>query len=362
MRIGIDARELCGKPTGVGRYLRGLLARWSAPAAAERHTFFLYAHETPTTLLSASFPLRLLPGSGGTLWEQTRLPIAARQDALDVFFAPAYSAPLMLSVPFVVTVHDLSFVAHPEWFRPREGARRRWLTRWSARHARVVLTVSDFSRGEIIARLGVTPSRVRTVRHGVTPPAAPGGQPPAREPMVLFVGSIFNRRRLPDLIRAFKDVAVRSSDARLEIVGDDRTYPPQDLASIIRSEGLEGRVSIRSYVSDDALADLYRRARAFAFLSEYEGFGLTPLEALASGVPVVTLDTPAARETCGDAARYVAPDDLTGISAALTTLMFDEDARSRLLARAPEAVAKYSWGDAARETLAAIESARTDSD
>jgi glycosyltransferase involved in cell wall biosynthesis len=355
MRIGIDARELCGKPTGVGRYLRGLLTCWSEPATAERHTFLLYAHETPTTFLPASFSLRLVPGSGGTWWEQCRLPIAANRDRPDVFFAPAYSAPLLLRVPFVVTVHDLSFVAHPEWFRPREGVRRRWLTRWSAHHARVVLTDSEFSRGEIIARLGVSPSRVRAVRLGITPPAAPANPPPCRDPTVLFVGSIFNRRRLPDLIRAFTQLAAESLDVRLDIVGDDRTYPRQDLTSIIAAEGLEGRVAIRSYVSDDALADLYRRASVFAFLSEYEGFGLTPLEALASGAPVVTLDTAVARETCGGAALYVSAGDLAGISGALRSAMYDEGVRARLLAHAAETVARYSWSDAARETLAAIE-------
>ena len=75
----------------------------------------------------------MLPGSGGTFWEQTTLFGAARQDGLDVFFAPAYTAPLRLEVPTVLLVHDLSFVTHPEWFRVREGLRRRLLTRWASR-------------------------------------------------------------------------------------------------------------------------------------------------------------------------------------------------------------------------------------
>ena len=357
MRIGIDARELCGRPTGVGRYLGELLGRWSAAGAADRHAFVLYAHRRPAAPLPPGFTVRQLPGAGGTCWEQLRLPAAVRGDALDVFFAPGYSAPLAQRVPIVLTVHDLSFVAHPEWFRPVEGARRRWLTRWSARRARLVLTDSEFSRGEIVTRLGVPEPRVRTVRPGVATPAASGAAPPPREPLVLFAGSIFNRRRVPDLIRAFGRLAVESAEARLEIAGDNRTYPRQDLASIVASEGLEGRVVIRSYVADDTLADLYGRARVFAFLSEYEGFGLTPLEALASGVPVVMLDTPVARETCGEAALYVSPGDLQGLAGALRSLMFDADVRSRLLARAPEILARYSWDTAAQETLGAIESA-----
>ena len=357
MRIGIDAREICGKPTGVGRYLHGLLARWSERGTTAHHTFVLYVHETPGSSLPASLTVRLLSGAGGTSWEQLRLPIAVQRDGLDVFFAPAYSAPLLLRVPLVLTIHDLSFVAHPEWFKPREGVRRRWLTHRAARRARVVLTDSEFSRREIIARLGISPSRVRAVRLGIASRTGSGAVRQPRDPMVLFVGSIFNRRHLPDLIRAFKLVAAQSTDARLEIVGDDRTYPAQDLASIVASEGLVDRVSIRSYVSDDTLADLYRRARAFAFLSEYEGFGLTPLEALASGIPVVMTDTPVARETCGDAALYATAGDLASVAAALGSLLSDERVRSRLLMRAEETVAKYAWEDAARETLRAIEDA-----
>jgi glycosyltransferase involved in cell wall biosynthesis len=357
MRIGIDARELCGKPTGVGRYLRALLDRWSASGALDRHAFVLYLHQAPATEIPASLSVRLVPGGGGTLWEQFRLAPAANRDRLDVVLAPGYTAAVGLRMPFVVTIHDLSFVAHPEWFTAREGTRRRCLTRWAARHAHVVLTVSDFSRTEIVSRFGVPAERVQVVRHGLTPPPRPAAPQPRREPMVLFAGSIFNRRRLPDLIRAFGTLARRLPDVRLEIVGEDRTHPRQDLAALVLSEGLEGRVSIRSYVSDAALADLYERARCLAFLSEYEGFGLTPLEALARGVPVVLLDTPVARETCGDAALYVNRDEGPGTASALESAMFDEELRSRLLDRAGRVLERYSWDTAAHQTLGALERA-----
>ena len=99
-------------------------------------------------------------GAGrGTWWEQTHLRRAVRGDALDVFFAPAYTAPLGIAVPLALTIHDISFVAHPEWFRWREGLRRRWLTRRAAHAAAVVFTDSQFSRSEI-----ETPSRRRRRR------------------------------------------------------------------------------------------------------------------------------------------------------------------------------------------------------
>jgi glycosyltransferase involved in cell wall biosynthesis len=176
-----------------------------------------------------------------------------------------------------------------------------------------------------------------------------------REPLVLFAGSIFNRRRLPDLIHAFKQVTRSGPAARLQIVGDNRTYPHQDLDAIVAAEGLQEQITIQSYVPDAALAGLYRRARAFAFLSEYEGFGHPPLEALQSGVPPVLLDTAVAREVCGDAALYVKPGDINAAASALTSLLFDESVRARVLAAAPAVLARYSWIRAADQTLEAIE-------
>ena len=123
--------------------------------------------------------------------------------------------------------------------------------------------------------------------------------------MVLFVGSIFNRRHVIDLVRAFAPIARAHPDASLDIVGDNRSYPHEDPMRAIHAEGLHEHVHWHRYVTDEQLRDLYRRARAFAFLSEYEGLGLTPLEALAAGLPPVLLDTAVARESCGAAALYV---------------------------------------------------------
>jgi glycosyltransferase involved in cell wall biosynthesis len=357
MRIGIDARELCGSPTGVGRHLAGLLGAWAADPGTTRHAFVLYANDTVAGSVLPNAERRVVPGSGGTRWEQISLPQAAKGDRLDVFFAPGYTAPLFLKTPFVVLVHDLSFVAHPEWFRLKEGLRRRLLTRWSSRRAGCVLTVSEAARGEIVTHFGLAPSRVRCIYPGIVSLQRNFAAPSPQEPLVLFVGSIFNRRNLPDLIGSFAEVARTHPGVRLEIVGDNRTYPHQDLSAIVAAQGLHAHVSIRSYLSDEALGDLYGRARAFAFLSEYEGFGHPPLEALRSGVPSVLLDTAVAREVCGDAALYVRAGDRPAISAALDSLLFDEDARASVLRAAPAVLARYSWKRAASETLEALESA-----
>ncbi len=355
LRIGVDAREMLGDATGVGRYLAELLRRWIARDDSARRRFVLYAPESiPLPLPPATTETRVIGGSGrGTWWEQTSLRSALRHDALDAFFAPAYTAPLGVAVPLAVTIHDVSFLAHPEWFRPREGMRRRWLTRRAAAAASVVFTDSEFSRSEIEAHLHVGPSRIRVIPPGVISRPTAGRHP--REPLVLYVGSLFNRRRLPHLIEAFAAATRAIAGARLVIVGDDRTWPPQDLAAVAAAHGVSQQVDLLNYVDEEQLASLYARAALFAFLSEYEGFGLTPLEALAAGVPVLVLDTPVAREVYGPAATYVMGGDQAGTAQAMRVLLTDPAAGAATLARAQEVLARYSWDRAAEETLAHIE-------
>jgi glycosyltransferase involved in cell wall biosynthesis len=360
MRIGIDARQLCGRTTGVGRYLLGLLSEWktSPEPRATGHQFFLYmpeAADSTVGLDARRFVTRVVSGSGGTWWEQVQLPRAAAPDHLDVFFAPQYTAPLALNAPTVVAIHDVSFSAHPEWYRTREGARLRWLSRRSAARARAVITISEFSRREIVEHLGVPDVRVRVIPPGIPTRRLPGTANGARPPRLLFVGSIFNRRHVVDLVRAFATVARNHADASLDLAGDNRSYPYEDVADAIVREEAGERIRWHRYIADEQLSDLYCRARAFAFLSEYEGLGLTPLEALVAGAPSVLLDTPVARESCGAAALYVHLGSLRAITDALEQILFDDPTRERLLAAAPSVLARYSWPRAARDTLTAIE-------
>ena len=173
---------------------------------------------------------------------------------------------------------------------------------------------------------------------------------------MLYVGSVFARRRVDQLIASFDRVVDRVPSARLEIVGENRTVPHIDLEARRREARHADRISIRSYVDEATLRDLYARASAFAFLSEYEGFGLTPLEALSSGIPPVLLDTPIARETCGPAARYVPAANMSdALVGALCDFLSDGAAREAVLQHAPEVLARYQWPAAAAATLHAIE-------
>src|SRR5438094_54646 len=273
MRIGIDARELCGHATGVGRYLGGLLTAWATDEGTRRHDFVLYTPEALTVRLDARrFPTRLVSGASGTWWEQVRLPRATKADHLDVFFAAAYTAPLSIRIPTVVTIHDVSFVAHPEWFRMREGIRRRWVTRATAVSATTIVTVSEFSKREIVEHLSVPDQKVRVIPQGIDAPGRAAGS--ASAPRILYVGSIFNRRRVPDLIRTVAALAAEHPDVSLAVVGDNRTFPYEDIEGAIERHELHGRVRWHRYLNEDRLRELYGRARAFAFLSEYEGLGM----------------------------------------------------------------------------------------
>jgi glycosyltransferase involved in cell wall biosynthesis len=342
MRVAIDARELQGQPTGVGRVLAGILEAWRALPEAGVHEFVLCS------------PSR--DGAGGTLWEQFTLPRLIRKARADVLFAPAYTGPVASPVPVVAAVYDVSFAAHPEWFGRREGVRRRVLTGLTARRAARVITSSEFSRREISRHLGVDPARIDVVYPGVTP-ASPGSSNVAREDLVLFVGSLFTRRHVPELIDAFGRLAREHPRIRLDIVGDNRTTPRVDFEHLANASAAGARVSLRSYVSDDTLATLYSRARAFVFLSEYEGFGFTPLEALSAGVPIVVLDTAVAREVYGDAALYLSAPDPALIQAALDRLLHDEGERNRILMAAAALLPRYSWNRCASSVLQVLERA-----
>jgi alpha-1,3-rhamnosyl/mannosyltransferase len=172
---------------------------------------------------------------------------------------------------------------------------------------------------------------------------------------VLYVGTLLNRRNLPELIAAFAKATDAYADARLVIVGGDRTWPPQDLSRTAAAYGVERKVELRSYLSHDALRELYARASVFAFLSEYEGFGLTPLEALSAGVPIVVLDTPVAREVYGGAAEYVGVGDIDAAANALRRFLDAPATAREQLSRAPAVLARYSWDRAADATLQHIE-------
>ena len=356
LHIAIDGRELFGKPTGVGRYLLEVLKGWAQ--TPHRYSVVVPAEPPPSLRhLGDRFSWIVKGGAGaGTRWEQTRLPQALRDVQPDVFLAPANTAPLRVPCPLVVVVHDVSFFAHPEWFNRREGWRRRWLTRSAARRARKVVTVSEFSRQEIVRFLRIAPDKISIACPGA--PAAQARVPQDREPIVLYVGSLFNRRRIEDLLRGFAEIAARVPEARLVFVGDNRTTPRIDPNARARELGIGERFTWHDYVDDPALSELYASARVFAFLSDYEGFGIPPFEAIGHGVPAVLLDTQVSREIYGEGAVLVPPVPRE-IGAALERLLTNTDAHAAALALGRERLLRFPWSRTADALLKAVEQAAT---
>lgn len=373
LHIAIDGRELGGKPTGVGRYLLNILRAW-ADEANQPHRFSVIVPEPADAALSALGPrftwMHEPSRSHGTRWEQMRLGRIVHDLGADVFFAAGYTAPLRLRCPYVLAVYDVSFFAHPEWFGAREGFRRRLITRAAARRAHSVITISEFSAREIERYLGVPRSRIHLAPPGVSRgsgvdlwktsglttsevlhKSTPG-------PIILYVGSLFTRRHIPELIEGFARATARVPSARLVLVGDNRSRPPIDPVAIATRLGVAGQVDWRRYVSDDELEQLYASARVFAFLSEYEGFGMTPMEALAHDVPPVLLDTSVSREVYGDAARYVHLD-ATAVGDALGDLLVDDAAHAALREAGRRRLSHYSWPRSAAVVKTALEAAAT---
>src|SRR5258706_856751 len=210
--VGIDARELQGRSTGAGRYLRNLLRVWTR----DTQDRFVVYFSGPDPLDPALDPLRVrrrplgpLTSAGDVRWQARQLPPAAEHDGLDVFFSPAYTCPLRLRVPRVTAVHDLSYFSYPQDFGFLHAWKRRLLVARSLHASRRVLACSAFTRREIASRFPALADRVVHV------PLAPDHDlpaPPPRDqarrrlrvtgPLVLTMGSVFNRRCLPELLRA----------------------------------------------------------------------------------------------------------------------------------------------------------------
>jgi glycosyltransferase involved in cell wall biosynthesis len=365
--VGIDGRELQGRPTGTGRYLRNLLRRWRETG----DTLLVYFNGSPPEdpVLDHTAVERRPVGDGrarGLVWLERLLPPVARADRPDVFFSPAYVCPLSLRTPRVTMVHDLSFFFQPQDFSFRDGLRRRLFVSLSMHASRAVLTNSDFTRREIVQRFPSVADRVTLAPLG---PDDDLPVPPPREearrrlglsgPYVITVGSVLNRRCLPELLRATARLARRHSDLLLDVVGDNRTHPRLDLPALVASLGLTDRVRLSGFVDEAGLADRYAAADAAVFLSEYEGFGLPALEAASRGVPLVVARPPSLGEIFGEAALTVAPRNESAVASALDRVLAEPALRERLIAAGHDLAGRYSWDRCAALTRAAcLEAAR----
>lgn len=296
-------------------------------------------------------------------WHVLRQPslgvLSARLRDVDLVHAPMVAVPPRRDVPLVVTVHDAAPVLFPHTF-PRRG---RWFhargIAAAARHADLVITVSNAAADELVAHTPIARARIRVVHNGVDQREVPDREVAAtraalglgEDPYVLWVGTLEPRKNLPTLLAAFRKV-VAAPDLRhqLLIVGPTGWRENNEVARAARLLG--DRVRFVGAVRGDQMAAVYRGADLFAFPSRHEGFGLPVLEAMAQRRAVVAADIPAIREVAADGATLVPPDDIDLWAGALTWLLRDPAVRGELGERGRVRATQFSWDRCAAGTRA----------
>ena len=284
----------------------------------------------------------------GHAWEQVALPAYAARRRAPLLLCPANLAPVAFGRN-VVVIHDAAALREPAWYSRLYVAWQRVLLPALARRALHLVTVSEFSRGELVELLGADPDRITVIPGGVDERFTPHADPAAaraalglQRPYVLTVASLTARKNLAALGVTAQRLA--ADVIELVVAGGGR---PQ-----FRAEAGDRGVRFLGHVPDEHLPGLYAGARAFVLPSRYEGFGLTALEAMAAGVPVVASDRTALPETVGDAGLLTDPDDQEAIAAAVARAIGPE--RDRLAAAGPRRAASFTWAQTAERVDALV--------
>ena len=347
MRLLLDAHQLGRSQTGNETYVRELvrelrlMPELDIIAAVEDG-------QVSQGILAPPVHVRRVPRNGfGRL---AALSVLSRQVQADITHA-IYFLPPAVRGASVVTIHDISFERYPEFFSRSSLCRDRLLIRDAARRATRIVTVSETSRRDLIELWRVSPERVVAIPNGVSPSFQPASEsspfdPAERAFRVLAVGSLQPRKNLLRLIDAVALVA-REMSISLRVVGPDGFQANQ-----IRDR-LDGvtEVEITGYVSHEQLVAEYQRADVFVYPSLYEGFGLPILEAMASGIPVVTSTGGSLPEVAGDAALIVDPLDVVAIASAIHRIASYPSLHERLRTLGLARSARFTWRDAARAHL-----------
>ena len=361
MRVAIDARKL--HDFGIGTYIRNLLRHL---ARIDHDTeFVLLCTEADLGVaaqLGPNFRSVLEPAPNYSVREQIHVPWVLRRERPDLFHAPHYVLPAAIHCNSVVTIHDCIHLMFPQYLPNRMAYAYARAQMWTAAHrSDCILTVSDASKRDILHLFNIPPEKIVVVYNAidahfsVTPP--PDAVARVRERyqldhrFLLYVGNIKPHKNLVRLIEAFSELRTGDlEDLKLLIIGDEISKLPAWRLAVHRHT-LHKHVRFLGYVPDDQLAVLYRLAAVFVFPSLYEGFGLPPLEAMASGTPVVVSNVSSLPEVVGDAAVLVDPHDIDsivdGLRCVLTNPARAEDMRRKGLERSRE----FSWERSVARTL-----------
>jgi glycosyltransferase involved in cell wall biosynthesis len=374
MRICINASPAVHHIAGLGRYTQELM---TALMATDFENEYVAFYNRPSEA-KVDPPLDRIPHLTTNLptkpWRfSALLAHFARisQDRMfphvDLFHATDHLLPRFSGVKSVFTLHDLVFCFYPETHK----LLNRWfLTLMMPRFlkaADAVIAVSEHTKKDAIHMYGVHENKIKVIHEGVNAGfrrrpadavAAVRHRYSLPDRFILSVGTIEPRKNFTSLVEAYHALKNLGTDCRLVIVGK-RGWLYEGFFRRLRELGLEDEVIFPGFVPDDDLPPLYSAADLFVFPSLYEGFGLPVLEAMACGTPVVTSNASSLPEVVGDAALLVDPNDVQALIRAMSAVLDDKDLRGELRAKGPRQAAKFSWENAAHETLAVYTSLLT---
>jgi glycosyltransferase involved in cell wall biosynthesis len=353
VRIAIDARKL--HDFGIGTYIRNLLKYLARLDQDTEYVLLCRPQDREAVLrLGPNFRPVVEHSKPYSLREQIMVPAHLLMEHADLFHEPHYVLPPLVPCRSVVTIHDCIHLMFPQYLPNRIAYGYARASLWAAaRRAERILTVSETSKADILRYCDVPADRIVVVHNAIddrfnTPPTAEAIQR-VREryqldgPFALYVGNIKPHKNLERLIDAFH-IVLRSGYERLRllIIGDQISKYPR-LRRAVDKYKLHKHVRFLGFVQDDTLAALYRLATVFVFPSIYEGFGLPPLEAMASGTPVVTSNTSSLPEVAGDAAVLVDPYSAESIADGITQVLSDESLRQQMSAKGLARAREFSW-------------------
>ena len=353
MRIGIDARKL--HDFGIGTYIRNLLRQL---ARLDRHTDFviLCRPEDRAALATLGENFRPVAETAGnySVAEQLTVPLALKREGVTLFHAPHYVLPPLVACKSVVTIHDCIHLMFPQYL-PNKIALTyaRASIGLAARRATRVLTVSESSKRDILRFVDTEPEKIDVIynaydeRFAVEPREEDVVRVRERfqlqDQFVLYAGNVKPHKNVERLIQAFHLVRQRGLDhLKLVIIGDEVSRYAA-LRRAVHKHQLHQYVRFLGYVPEETLAVMYRLAGVFVFPSLYEGFGLPPLEAMASGTPVVTSNVSSLPEVAGEAAVLVDPYDPGAIADGIARVLTDERVRNEMRAKGLERARQFSW-------------------
>jgi glycosyltransferase involved in cell wall biosynthesis len=378
MKIGINALFFQHPTTGSGQYMSHLLAALAKIDSRNEYVLLGPQPVEQQNRESTPFPyyVKSVPGFTGSneniekvVWEQVTGPAAARKAGVDIFHVPHFAPPLLPRIPTVVTIHDVIPLRLPLYQTGVRVKAYMQLVSQAAQRATMIITPSQHAKQDIMDVLKLPAERIRVTYEAagdeyrpVTDPAvlaAARARYGVGERYILYLGGLDSRKNVPQLVRAFAYLYRKIGDPMLQLLvagNPDKQsgalFPdPRPVAADL---GMTGQITY-CFIEEQDKPAIYSGASVFVFPSLYEGFGLTPLEAMSCATPVVCSNRTSLPEVVGDAAISIDPDNLQEMVDAMYRILIDSTLSSELRARSLQRAAQFSWEKTATETLSVYE-------